>query len=209
MAEPSKSGRESGPQSRSTPPDRRLSGSKGELAAAYQAIVNSYAGSKPAAPIVPTPAVSAPPEGKQDLLVAYDRLVEHEANRPAAPPIPAEALWRRYIQPTIIVGCLAAIGYLWLAKPGWLYPRFEPVPPPVSEVEATQLLIATSLMVEDFKESSGRLPRHLTELGIDLPGLSLNDPGDGSWQLLTGVGRRHYLLRGSVGQSVTIEESAQ
>ena len=78
-----------------------------ELQSALDAVTTSFAVGRPVSP-GSTPAPAAPPgpvDGKQELATAYDKLVEHEAAKSTAlipPPIP---IWRRYLQPAIIVPC--------------------------------------------------------------------------------------------------------
>jgi hypothetical protein len=189
-------------------------GRKTELTDAYQAIVDAYRAPRPVEPGTPPPsqAASAPassnPAGKEQLLAAYDRLIEHEATKPKGflPPLPAK--WLRFAAPAVAVIALASSGYLWFAKPAWLYPRFDPMPAPTTEAKAEQILIATLFMVQQFEADSGRAPRDLRELGGDASVVSLIPTGGGGYRLATSIGNRTLSILVAPGSDPQIERGS-
>ncbi|MBL8989263.1 MAG: hypothetical protein JNJ80_23510 [Gemmatimonadetes bacterium] len=193
--------------------DRAASGSGESLAAAYQALMTTYTGASPATPRPGSaePVQATPtPGNKEQLLAAYDQLVEYEASKPkvAEAALAVEARkrgWKRFVQPAIIAACLAGMGYIWFGKPAWLYPPFDPIAPPANELQASRQLIAASILVAGHQERLGRLPTTLEELGIALPGTTIFNPGDGSYQLMTTFGRRSLLLNAAPGRVPVIE----
>lgn len=192
------------------------SGSGESLASAYQALMTTFPG---ASPVTPRPASADPAEAapapgtKEQLLAAYDKLVEYEAAKPkvAAAALAAETRrrgWKRLVQPAIIAACLAGMAYIWFGKPAWLYPPFEPIAPPTNELQASRHLIAASILVAGHQQRVGRLPTTVEELGIALPGTTIFNPGDGTYQLMTTFGRRSLLLNGAPGRVPVIERPA-
>jgi len=197
----------------------RDAGGKTDLNDAYQAIVEAYRaprpvepGSAPSSHGGPAPGSAEPPitnrAGKEQLLAAYDRLIEHEATKPKTllPPLPAK--WRRFVAPTITAIALAGSGYLWFARPAWLYPRFEPMAAPTTEARAEQVLIATLITIQQFETDSGRLPRDLNELGGDQSAVSLVPTGGGGYRLATSVGNRTLSLLVAPGSDPEIERGS-
>jgi hypothetical protein len=193
------------------PADRpRVTGTNATLNDAYQAIVEAY---RPGRPVDPSrsalsePAPSEPVAGKQRLLEAYDRLVEHEATKPRGFLPPMTARWRRFVTPTIGAVSLAATIYLSVAKPAWLYPTFDPPPAPTTDAAAEQVLIAGLIMVQQFEADSGRLPRNPTEVGIDPTAVSILPTGGGGYRLATSVGSRTLSILVTPGADPEIERS--
>ena len=186
----------------------RPAGPSPDLSAAYQTIVENYRPARPVEPGAADSPATPPPSGKEQLLQAYDRLVEHEATKPRGFLGPVPAKWRRFVAPTIGILAAAATAYLWIAKPSWLYPRFEPAAPPTTQVGAEQLLISTLIMVQQFEADSGRLPANLNQLGADLGAVSMVLTGDGGYRLLTGAAGRPISLRVVPGLDPQIEDGA-
>ena len=77
-----------------------------ELQSALAAVTTSFAVGRPV-----SPAPSVPAAGKVELALAYDKLVAHEAAKPAfyIPPLPAK--WKRYLKPAIIVASVTVAIY--------------------------------------------------------------------------------------------------
>jgi hypothetical protein len=125
----------------SRPDVPRQAASNNELNAAYQAILETYRPARPveasagsAEPAAPAPA-AAPPTGKEQLVQAYDRLIEHEATKPKSflPPLPAK--WRRFVVPAVAAASIATTAYIWIAKPAWLFPDSIRSPRPARRSE--------------------------------------------------------------------------
>ena len=178
-----------------------------ELQSALDAVTTTFAVGRPVSP-GSTPAPVGPPgpvDGKQELATAYDKLVEHEAAKPTAlipPPIP---IWRRYLQPAIIVVCLTLAVYLTVTEPAWLYPTFDVPEAPSTEASGEQVMVATSLLIELYQQESGRLPTSLSEIEGSFPSVSMIDTGAGSYQLLSTIGGRSLVMTVTPGQDATFE----
>lgn len=111
----------------------------------------------------------APAEGKEVLLEAYDRLIEHEATKPLRAVRPTEAAWRRFVRPAIIATSAAAVLYFAAARPAWLYPRYDaPTTTPPARV-ARRTLTTVAVLVRAYQDDTGALPASLEEVGVDLP----------------------------------------
>ncbi|MFN0177427.1 MAG: hypothetical protein ACKVZ0_01420 [Gemmatimonadales bacterium] len=162
----------------------------------------------PAAPTDPTPTATstghAAPPGKEELLAAYDRLVEHEATKPLGHAGPAQAPWKRLLFPAVGVLSAVATVYLWIAKPEWLYPTFEPSPPPETATEAQLQLVAASILVEQYHQETGHFPTSFADLGLEAPSLSIT-PDAGGYRIIGGTSSQPMFLRGAPGQPSTLE----
>lgn len=55
--------------------------------------------------------------------------------------------------------------YIWLGTPTWLASGPPPIPPALVEAGIRLELFQEALLVEDFLEAEGRLPKDLTEAG--------------------------------------------
>jgi hypothetical protein len=103
------------------------------------------AGQSSASP-VPAPSGTAQSGGgKEELLAAWDSLVDHEANkRPvtvARPPA-----WRRLVLPAVaLVATLGGL-YLTFARPAWLYPLTEVTPRPLTDAAAEQYAVTAAML---------------------------------------------------------------
>lgn len=56
-------------------------------------------------------------------------------------------------------------GYIWLGSPSWLASGPPPIPPALVEAGIRLEIFQEALLVEDFLEAMGRLPKDLTEAG--------------------------------------------
>ncbi len=182
-----------------------------ELQSALDAVTTSFAIGRPVSPSNPGASAADPgsADGKQELATAYDKLVEHEAAKPATlvpPPIPA---WKRYRQPAIIVVCLTAAIYLTVTKPAWLYSTFGPPEAPATEASAEQVLMATSLLVDLYQQEHGRLPSSLSDIEGSFPSVSMLDTGAGSYQLLSTIGGRSLVMTVAPDRDATIESGSR
>lgn len=172
-----------------------------------QDALNAFLAERPKRPVSPSsadagqppppalPATVAVGAGKEQLITAYDRLVEHEATKPRRWQLPTAAKWKRFIQPAIITTSVVAMGYLWLGKPGWLYPTVDPIDVPTTQLKANQTLVATSLLVQDFQRKYGRLPSVLSEVGVDIPSVSILADSNGGFRLVGGLANRPGTIR--------------
>ncbi len=178
-----------------------------ELQSALEAVTTSFAVGRPvsAAPAAPSPAPAAPVDGKQVLASAYDKLVEHEASKPASYVPPPPAKWKRYLKPVIIVVSVTTAIYLTVARPAWLYPTFEAPEDPTTEASAEQTLTATSLLVEQYQQAFGRLPAKLSDIEGSFPSVAMVATAVGGYQLFSAAGGRPLVMTVTPGQDATLE----
>lgn len=164
----------------------------------------SAADSPAAAPPAPA-AAPAVPGGKEELLAAYDRLVEHEATRPVASVSPVASPWKRYLGPAIGAVSAVATVFLWVVQPAWLYPTFEPSPPPTTLAEAQMQLVAASILVEQYQQETGHRPNSFADVGLEAPTLSITSDEGGGYRIIGGMTSQPMFLRGMLGQPATLE----
>ena len=178
-----------------------------ELRSALDAVTTTFVVGRPvaAASDMPAPAPPAPADGKAELASAYDRLVEHEAAKPETYIPPPPPKWKRYLRPVIIVVSLGIAGYLTIARPAWLYPTFDPPGPPRTEAAAERMLVATSLLVQQYQQEYGHLPATLSDIEGSFPSVSMMDAGAGSYQLFGGAAGRPLVMTVTPGQEATLQ----
>ena len=195
-------GERSAPRPRGDPAEGGAQRSSESLSSAYGALIDSYSGAKP---VAETPA--DPPAGKQELVAAYDKLVEHEDSKPTEPfsyerPVPA---WRRYGVPIAGILAVVATGYLGMARPAWLYPA-PPIPPmPTNAAAAEKALIAGAIVLENFRAAQGRYPASFKEAGIDVPWMSFVPSTDGGFSLMTDAVSGRMIMQAAPGAPYEIE----
>ena len=178
-----------------------------ELQSALAAVTTTFAAGRPVspAPDASSPALPAAAGGKAELATAYDKLVEHEAAKPATYIPPPPPKWKRYVRPVIIVLSVGIAGYLTTARPAWLYPTFDPPAPPRTEAAAERMLVATSLLVQQYQQEYGHLPANMSDIEGSFPSVSLMDTGAGSYQLFGGAGGRSLVMTVTPGQQATLQ----
>ncbi len=184
------------------PPDA----SRQQLQTALDAVTASFSGARPVSPVsaAPAPAPSVAAGGKQELVSAFDKLVEHEATKStrfmaALPPI-----WRRLVRPAIIAICLSAALYFTMARPAWLYPRFEAPSDPASIESAQRMLVATSLLLKQYQQQYGNLPTKMTDVRGSFPAVSMSGTAIGGFQLFSTVGTRSVVMTVEPGRPATV-----
>jgi hypothetical protein len=182
------------PNSSGPPPGGKR---KDDLANAYDALVSEYAGGEKAkgAKGGGDKERRANPGGKDDLVAAYDKVLaddERQRNEATRKEVGA----RRVIAPMALTVLVAFSVYVWLAKP---FDSQIPIPPvTVGDTHGLrQLMVATTQMIEDYRQEKGRLPVTLAEAGIDAgPVEYLQQKTD-------------YALKGMVGDStITLKWSS-
>lgn len=191
--------------------------SNGDMREALAAFLNQAAAERPARPVTPLAADApaappspqgpppGPPTGKEELLAAFDRLVEHEATKPVTRVDPAGPTWKRYLFPAVGMMSAVATVFLWVVQPAWLYPTFEPAPPSTNETEAMLQLVAASILVEQYQEETGRLPTSFADLGLEAPTLSITSDAGGGYRIIGGLASQPMFIRGMLGQPSTLE----
>lgn len=177
--------------------------------------LNAFLADRPNKPVTPGTAEARPaspaahaaapasgqrgPGGKEELVAAFDRLVEHEATKPRRFRLPVPVWWRRFAQPAIITASVLAMAYFWIAKPAWLYPPVVPIAAPTNAHQAQQTLIAASILIEQFRQTHNRLPSSLAEAGADIPSVSILADSNGGFRLIGGVASQPMSYRNIPG----------
>lgn len=153
------------------------------------------------------PAETPAPAGKQQLVEAYDKLVEHEAAKPKEPlsferPVPA---WRKYGVPALGIAAFVATAYLWIGRPKWLYLDVDPPVPPANAEAARRALIAGSIIMQSYRATKGRYPDNFKDAGVTLPWMSIVPGGDGGFTLMTDAGSGRLMLQSTPAAPFKIE----
>ena len=65
----------------------------------------------------------------------------------------------------VVLSAISA--YVWIGSPEWLESGPAPVPPALAEAGLRMEVFEHALMVNDYLAASGRLPRDLSEAGIE------------------------------------------
>ena len=113
--------------------------------------------------------------------------------------------WKTYLVPGIGIAAVAAMLYLWIGRPGWLYPSVEPINQPTTLLQAQQSLAATSILVEQYQSEHGRYPVDLKELGLGIGWMSLGPDAAGGFRVIGGTPNRPLLLQSVPGTTPRIE----
>jgi hypothetical protein len=151
------------------------------------------------ASLSPVPAPTGTGEsggGKEELLAAWDHLVDHEANRKPVVVVPPPA-WRRFVLP--IVALVATLGalYLTVARPTWLYPVTIAAPRAINDAAAEHYAVTAAMLAEEFVEEFGRLPNGLAELGLEIGGAVFVNRGDGLYQIRVRGPSQTFIIEGN------------
>jgi hypothetical protein len=166
---------------------------------------------RPPAPVPVPQATAAParsgdrprpapaPEESDALLAAYDGVLKREAEKAAGVTEAPRPLWLRLLMPTALLLLVAASAYVWLGQPQWLAPPpHVALTPPATPVTGQRQLVAIALEIDDFRRTTGHLPRDLAELGLNVPHISFTALPDMRFELRLGTGPRSlYYLGGS------------
>ncbi len=141
-----------------------------------------------------------PLEESEALRVAYAGVLKHESEKAAAgldAPLP---LWRRLLMPGMLLLLVSASAYVWFGNPEWLAPPpHVALTPPVTPLSGQRQLVAVALEIDDFRRSTGRLPRDLGELGLSVPHISFSALPDMRYELRLGRGPHSLYYLGGPG----------
>jgi hypothetical protein len=152
---------------------------------------------RPAPRSVAAARPSAPALESDQLRAAYDGVLKHEAEKAAALPEGPPALWRRLLLPILLLALTAASAYIWFGNPAWLAP-----PPhvaltrPATPLTGERQLVAVALQVDDFRRTTGRLPRDLAELGLNAPHIAFTALPELRYELRLGTGPHSLFYQG-------------
>jgi hypothetical protein len=83
----------------------------------------------------------------------------------------------------LIFAALSA--YVWVGSPAWLEPERPTIPPTLVQAGLRMEIFNQALMVEEFRETQGRLPRDLAEAGDSLADLDFRRIGEENYSLAT------------------------
>lgn len=186
--------------------------------------VQEFLSAQPSRPVVPAPALKVspptrpagtqarpvPPSEESDALrAAYAGVLKHEAEKAAAVTDGPPPLWRRLLMPAVLLLLITASSHVWLGHPPWLEPPpHVALTPPVTPVSGQRQLVAIALEIDDFRRSTGRLPRDLAELGLNVPHISLNALPDLRYELRFGSGPHSLYYLGGQSAEPRIQTGA-
>lgn len=130
----------------------------------------------------------ATPE-KKALLEAFDTVLKRQAEEREAERHAAESkrLAAGRIRPIFWVAATMILflsAYLWVEKPGWLFPA--PIAPESTAIKeaSTRIGVANAAQhVERFRQRTGRLPTTLHEAGAQAEGVSYQRTGADTWRI--------------------------
>jgi hypothetical protein len=193
----------------------RGDGSRSEFQDAVQAYLTDQTGGRvvrrdqpnQSAPVGAPVRPSATDAGvdKGELTRAFDRLVEHEKTKPREVKVKAPEQWRKFVHPTIIGLSLTVITYIWAARPGWLFAKFDESAS-YAAPSPTHALVAVSALVDQFQQDRGRVPLDPHELGFPLPNIAYAPIGSDGFTLMTRSGDRSVTLEHRAGAVPSIVE---
>lgn len=178
--------------------------------------VKDFMGATPTAPKKPAqptpvaprrsgtaPIAATPPEEMAELRSAFAGVLKHEAEKAAASIERPAPLWQRLLMPLALVLLMAASAYVWLGHPAWLAPPpHVALKAPAEAVTGQRQLVAIALEIDDFRRTTGRLPKELGELGLNVPHISYTVRPDAQYELHLGTGPHSiYYLGGSSTES--------
>jgi hypothetical protein len=142
---------------------------------------------------------SATPE-KKALLEAFDSVMKNQAAERDAELRAADARRRARTRLGSLTWTSIAIltvvgGYLWIAKPDWVFP--VAVQPESFELRQASLRIGVATAaqhIKRFQHKSGRLPETLAEAGVSSPCISYQRLGPDAYRLEADEGELHVTL---------------
>lgn len=155
-------------------------------------------------PVASNPAA---PTGPVHLADAVQDYVKYEAAKPKY-LAPTEATWKRWIQPVAALVMFAAAGYLFFAKPDWLYPTVKPSTMAVGKKAKLQMN-AVAILMDQYRKQYGRVATDPAQLNFPIRGLRILDQGNGAYQLRTAGSGPGLFLDGAPGAGHRFGELVQ
>jgi hypothetical protein len=126
---------------------------------------------------------------KQALLEAFDTVLKTQAEERLAAQREAEARRNaRRIRPSVLV--LAALSlflctYLYIERPGWLFPDARPVESVAIKEASLRIGMANVAQhIERYRQQNGKVPRTLLEAGTQVQGMIYAPVDTGRWRLV-------------------------
>ncbi len=150
-------------------------------------------------------ATSLPPKSsatreKKALLEAFDSVMKNQAAEREAELRAAEARRRARTRlgslawTSIVILALVG-GYLWVAKPDWVFPAAAQPESVELRQASLRIGVATAAQhIKRFQHKSGRLPETLAEAGVSSQGISYQRLGLDIYRLEADEGELHLTL---------------
>jgi len=136
-----------------------------------------------------TPSIPGASPQKQALLEAFDSVLKTQAEERLAARREAEA--RRNtgrIRPSILVLAVFSIflcTYLYIERPGWLFPGAGPIESVAIKEASLRIGMANVAQhIERYRQQNGKVPRTLAEAGTQIQGMTYAPVDSTGWRLL-------------------------
>lgn len=176
------------------------------LADAVGEFLAAEAAAKPVPRGSPAPRDGAAAHGssaapQRSLAEAFDEVIADEARRGRERREVHQSRWRQaglWLALTLLGG---ASGYVWFGKPAFLTTPIDPVVQPATPVATRRTLVSVSLLIDDFRTTTGRLPQSLGELNVAVPTIAYLPHANGEFELRLGGGVHATILRGGLGHN--------
>lgn len=182
------------------------------LADAVGEFLASEAAASPAPRGTPAPGdgvstrtpIAAP---QRSLAEAFDEVIAEEARKERERAEVHESRWRQAGLWLVLALLTGASGYVWFGKPAFLTTPIDPVVDPATPVATRRTLVSVSLLIDDFRTTTGRLPQTLSELNVAIPTIAYLPHANGEFELRFGGGVHATILRGGLGHNeLQVEE---
>jgi hypothetical protein len=126
---------------------------------------------------------------KQALLEAFDSVLKKQAEDREAEQREAAARRRARngVRPAIVALALVAIalcGYLYVARPEWLFPSNTTEAVAIKEASLRIGMANAAQHIERYRQSTGRVPRTLAEAGTQPAGMAYERVDSAGWRLV-------------------------
>lgn len=148
---------------------------------------------------------SAAPQ--RSLAEAFDEVIAEEARKERERAEIHQSRWRQaglWLALALLTG---ASGYVWFGKPAFLTTPIDPLVQPATPVTTRRTLVSVSLLIDDFRSTTGRLPQSLNELNVAVPTIAYLPQPNGEFELRLGGGVHATILRGGLGHNeLEVEE---
>lgn len=142
---------------------------------------------------------SATPQ--RSLAEAYDDVITDEARKAREGAEADESHWYQAGLWLVLGMLTGASGYVWFGNPAFLQTPIEPVIQPSTPIASRHTMVSISLMIDDFRTTTGRLPQSLSELDVAVPNIAYAAQPNGEYELRLGGGVHASVLKGGVGHN--------
>ena len=137
----------------------------------------------------PPPVPGASPQ-KQALLEAFDSVLKKQAEDREAEQRAEDARrrGRKRVRPVIWGAAVVALSlcvYLYVERPGWLFPASVPLESVAIQEASLRIGMANAAQhLERYRQRRGRLPRTLGEAGTEIEGITYQPLDSTEWRLV-------------------------